>query len=1109
MSHARSASLTSLSLASPSVTASEVPTEKMVDELPETTIAQLVYAGRDATTHGFKAPTTHDIPQIRLPRLDIPDETVLDRYCESNVSQQDLGDLPIEASASELPPIDAVPAIFFDENFELDNPRVFDNVSSGDWAILQEQLGWYVDIVEMHLIHEISRASSGFFAATSTFYDIETQAAVISEEITKLRSSIAFAEEEVVGKAQHARRLLGKLSDINEFTKALNLVFEFSSSVDALFAKVSSSQEWPLDALQAVKDMDSPGLRSVKALQPQFVKLESIESQFREKYTQALSDVLLADLKEHLSSVSRSETLSRLSAYHSRRRARRPTLSAGTSESWRIVSDSLRKKVEEALAASAEASSTNEAFELLSDAVQREMKAVIKAHLPNNDDLAKSLHSLNGPEAEAMCQGLFTSISEAFRRLSVQEKLVLDVATQHGVAPPEQGAVLSTVLGQVDSRISRVLRVRKDPTAYLSASQYCRFYSMCRSFCEECEAITGQQPSEVTEFLTAQTKLFIHTLAADCESVLRTILDTDTWRKDEVLSSTQSEVDGIVECGVLDPSSWLSLGDVAADYSEKIPSNEKSHSNTVIAGSDSFFVSKSALQLASNLAEYLRLVIILPNTYAPDIAMAILELVNIFNTRARHLVLGFGATKTAGLRHISVRHLAVTSESLRFVIVLMPYIQQCISRHSVRDDLTLQFDSAVASLSEHHVEIHQKLVKLMTDKIQSCCRAIGEQNWGAPIEGEAHQYMLNLVKDTSTVARIVEDTLPAPLALALMTEVFDAYKPRLLEAYTAVTVKDHNEKLSLLKDLSYFREKAISIPGAGNIAEIIYETVDGFVTPDNPFGENSSLSKEPQSTPGKKEINKVESEGSGKHSKENEAKVKEEAERKAKEEAERKAKEEAELKAKEEAERKAKEEAERKAKEEAELKAKEEAEQKAKEEAELKAKEEAEQKAKEETELKAKEEAEQKAKEESALKAKEEAEQKAKEDPERKAKEEAEQKAKEEAEQKAKEEAERNAKEEAEQKAIEEAKQNEEAELKFKNEAEKKAKDEEPHETAIPETNNGSDVLKSAPDANNGVASYDSASKEASPSKTSDVGQINGQTSKNKGKQKKKKKRKH
>ena len=168
------------------------------------------------------------VTPVVLPR---PNRKILDQYAQNvasdwnqllqnrlNVHEQ------LEASSDhppgtfqhvgkQLPPLDSVPSVFFDPQFGLGNPRMFREVTGQEedqYALdpatlayslpLIEKLSHHADIVEQHLILEVSLRSSSFFAALSNLQDLQTESEQCTQRIGRLRSMLKEVDD------KHAKR---------------------------------------------------------------------------------------------------------------------------------------------------------------------------------------------------------------------------------------------------------------------------------------------------------------------------------------------------------------------------------------------------------------------------------------------------------------------------------------------------------------------------------------------------------------------------------------------------------------------------------------------------------------------------------------------------------------------------------------------------------------------------------------------------------------------------------------------------------------------------------------------------------------------------------------
>ncbi|KAJ1950150.1 hypothetical protein FBU59_000818, partial [Linderina macrospora] len=114
-----------------------------------------------------------------------------------------------DASGPQLPGIEDIPTIFFEDKFDLCDPATFDIVtqvvlgpqkaqselfaperSQETSARMQETLSGYMDTVEGYLTREISRRSPAFFAALSTLEDLHAETDRCIGKIHVLRSDL-------------------------------------------------------------------------------------------------------------------------------------------------------------------------------------------------------------------------------------------------------------------------------------------------------------------------------------------------------------------------------------------------------------------------------------------------------------------------------------------------------------------------------------------------------------------------------------------------------------------------------------------------------------------------------------------------------------------------------------------------------------------------------------------------------------------------------------------------------------------------------------------------------------------------------------------------------
>ncbi|KAF5597477.1 GARP complex component [Fusarium subglutinans] len=217
----------------------------------------------------------------------------------------------------EVPPLATVPDVYFDQNFQLENPRIFRVVSehseiTSEWsrqgktsggsvllpkksiatnAILQEKLSWYMDIVEMHLANSISIASTTAFSVLGSLKELHTEAAQSAERIALLRNDLSSLQHDIRTKGLVLSQKLRVHRDIRHFHDA---VLQLQCILDRV-----SSCKLLVDEGQVEKALD---------------EFDAVESLMAGEYSQAAknqvsSDIQLQDIRKAIPSQGVSNEL--------------------------------------------------------------------------------------------------------------------------------------------------------------------------------------------------------------------------------------------------------------------------------------------------------------------------------------------------------------------------------------------------------------------------------------------------------------------------------------------------------------------------------------------------------------------------------------------------------------------------------------------------------------------------------------------------------------------------------------------------------------------------------------------------------------------------------
>ena len=170
----------------------------------------------------------------------------------------------------------------------------------------------------------------------------------------------------------------------------------------------------------------------------------------------------------------------------------------------------------------------------------------------------------------------------------------------------------------------------------------------------------------------------------------------------------------------------------------------------------------------------MELITVIPSL-TPDISSLIISYLQLFNSRATQLILGAGATRIAGLKHITAKHLALASRALSFVSTLIPYVREFVRRHlgagPQMSSVMGEFDKVRRAYQEHQASISDKLIDIMSGRVAICIRSMTSINWDEASDKALSPYMETLTKETGTLHRVLSKHLPEGTVLGIMEPV--------------------------------------------------------------------------------------------------------------------------------------------------------------------------------------------------------------------------------------------------------------------------------------------------------------------------------------------------
>jgi vacuolar protein sorting-associated protein 54 len=479
-----------------------------------------------------------------------------------------------------------------------------------------------------------------------------------------------------------------------------------------------------------------------------------------------------------------------------------------------------------------------------------------------NSILARNLRAMDAGDAEEFFTNIFTDIGEALRRLSTQVKVLLDVTSGVSTPPASAGGLrspprspymqnidsymeagpagqngfgsndlqmelmqaldLSSLLGQAvdaaQTQITKLLRVRSAQTAELPLERFLRYFKLCRLFADECEAVSGRSGSALKSAVNDHITAFVQKFSDFEKQELAKAMDSDRWEPKDFDASDTEVLARILRSMDSDPPSWAETGDILSSLSEpttngtngttEVPKEKNKTTIPAIVDEEKYTISNSSTFVLRGIERHLTLLSHIPSMTS-EISVCLCEYIKLFNSRLCQLILGAGAMATAGLKNINTKHLAIASQTLSFIIAILPYIRECARRRagptpSGGKPVGTEFDNTKRLLQDQQVSIHDKLTDILSGRATVHMRALKKVEWDGEHEvgRDVSSAMESLTKDTVTMHKVINKYLNEVQVRMIMGPVFESYREQVGKVIKEAGVKTPGGKARYVRMLN-------------------------------------------------------------------------------------------------------------------------------------------------------------------------------------------------------------------------------------------------------------------------------------------------------------------
>ncbi|KAN0128653.1 Vps54 domain containing protein [Lactarius tabidus] len=584
-----------------------------------------------------------------------------------------------------LPPLSSIPQIFFNPNFDLGDCRTFDTVaevpsSSGStspvmyhdpstlahFLPLLEKLSHHADTLEQHLIREITTRDAESARYLARVQSLHAQLTAVRENSMHCRlcgvhCEVHLAHLRDVQVGIHA--ILGVVETVGVIRGLVN-GREWGTAldgVDELHAGTVTISFTILDGMQAVVPPPMPS--------PKGTLLPSVLQEVQ--HAGPVSNIPLSKLKAFAVLPSQMQTLTQeiMSSITSELVA---LLKIGLSGYNWAMTDGLRPLIQGLVQTRNLRESVVWRDVVLGEVQGTVQQSVLCSILKTFLNCVEGLRTLNSN---------ITQVLEDIRPPASPSELT--------VIHDSLFDTLSSSAESANMSISKVISAQADQHVKLDFCEFLETFNECWNFVVRCEII--------------------------CRRMI--------WTQAHVPAPLQQVVNLILDAAVHDPRDLiLNIETVVTAWSEPLMAllPIRPPSSPLLAPSQN---SRPSVPSWGPRVDIVAPLIVNLRLLTTDTMLRVIEFLRAFNSRTCQVVLGAGAMRSAGLKNITAKHLALASQSLSIVIVFILYVREMSRWHlSPKQAVMLtEFDKLKHDYQEHQNDLRS--VQL-SGQIRVCLRSV-------------------------------------------------------------------------------------------------------------------------------------------------------------------------------------------------------------------------------------------------------------------------------------------------------------------------------------------------------------------------------------------------
>ena len=248
------------------------------------------------------------------------------------------------------------------------------------------------------------------------------------------------------------------------------------------------------------------------------------------------------------------------------------------------------------------------------------------------------------------------------------------------------------------------LRAKSGQFEKLTSQEFLSLVQTLERFICRSQAITNRSCPHLRSVLLTHSKKFLEQFHEERMRKLSLLLEQEQWQQQEVPYALQLRINQLQNGLTGDRSPSRSCA------------SEGQTSETLILNHRKYPVVSTLLILLNMVIDYCYCLQDIP-LLATEILTKLVKLMESFNTKSCHLVLGAGGLPAMGLKNITAKHLALVQRCLEALLAILPLAEQCfLSRLTDKQKILMsQFERTRMGIQKHQEQINVKLVEIMDD----------------------------------------------------------------------------------------------------------------------------------------------------------------------------------------------------------------------------------------------------------------------------------------------------------------------------------------------------------------------------------------------------------